>query len=193
VNTPWRLFPAAPAKLAPLVGMLVGAVGAAAYWLSAQVWPTSVAVVLSMLATVLVTGGLHERGLARDVLGMLFLLFIKYNALMALSAANLAFPLPEHVALGVVMIAGHAASRALAATARMSSGDLVFALAVGFAPAAIMGVPGLMGLAAAILVRMAFAAYLKRFAVAAVDTVDAVQQLTEVSFYLGALAAWKFV
>jgi adenosylcobinamide-GDP ribazoletransferase len=193
MNTPWRLFPAAPAKLAPLVGMLVGAVGAAAYWLSAQVWPTSVAVVLSMLATVLVTGGLHERGLARDVLGMLFLLFIKYNALMALSAANLAFPLPEHVALGVVMIAGHAASRALAATARMSSGDLVFALAVGFAPAAIMGVPGLMGLAAAILVRMAFAAYLKRFAVAAVDTVDAVQQLTEVSFYLGALAAWKFV
>jgi adenosylcobinamide-GDP ribazoletransferase len=193
MNTPWRLFPAAPAKLAPLVGMLVGAVGAAAYWLSAQVWPTSVAVVLSMLATVLVTGGLHERGLARDVLGMLFLLFIKYNALMALSAANLAFPLPEHVALGVVMIAGHAASRALAATVRMSSGDLVFALAVGFAPAAIMGVPGLMGLAAAILVRMAFAAYLKRFAVAAVDTVDAVQQLTEVSFYLGALAAWKFV
>ena len=56
-----------------------------------------------------------------------------------------------------------------------------------------MGVPGLMGLAAAILVRMAFAAYLKRFAAAAVDTVDAVQQLTEVSFYLGALAAWKFV
>jgi adenosylcobinamide-GDP ribazoletransferase len=193
MNTPWRLFPAAPAKLAPLVGMLVGAVGAAAYWLSAQVWPTSVAVVLSMLATVLVAGGLHERGLARDVLGMLFLLFIKYNALMALSAANLAFPLPEYVALGVIMIAGHAASRALAATARMSSGDLVFALALGFAPAAIMGVPGLMGLAAAILVRMAFAAYLKRFAAAAVDTVDAVQQLTEVSFYLGALAAWKFV
>jgi adenosylcobinamide-GDP ribazoletransferase len=193
MNTPWRLFPAAPAKLAPLVGMLVGAVGAAAYWLSAQVWPTSVAVVLSMLATVLVTGGLHERALARDVLGTLFLLFIKYNALMALSAANLAFPLPEYVALGVIMIAGHAASRALAATARMSSGDLVFALALGFAPAAIMGVPGLMGLAAAILVRMAFAAYLKRFAAAAGDTVDAVQQLTEVSFYLGALAAWKFV
>ena len=193
MNTPWRLFPAAPAKLAPLVGILVGAVGAAAYWLSAQVWPTSVAVVLSMLATVLVTGGLHERALARDVLGTLFLLFIKYNALMALSAANLAFPLPEYVALGVIMIAGHAASRALAATARMSSGDLVFALALGFAPAAIMGVPGLMGLAAAILVRMAFAAYLKRFAAAAGDTVDAVQQLTEVSFYLGALAAWKFV
>src|ERR1700727_2306773 len=130
MNTPWRLFPAAPAKLAPLVGMLVGAVGAAAYWLSAQVWPTSVAVVLSMLATVLVTGGLQCRRLAHDVLGTLFLLFIKYNALMALSAANLAFPLPEYVALGVIMIAGHAASRALAATARMSSGDLVFALAL---------------------------------------------------------------
>lgn len=193
MSTPWRLIPAAPAKLTPLVGILVGAVGAVAYWLAAQVWPTSVAVILSMLATVLATGGLHERGLSRDVLGMLFVLLIKYTALMALSAANLAFPLPEHVALGVIMIAGHAASRALAATARMSSGDLVLALALGFAPAAIMGVPGLMGLAAAILVRMAFAAYLKRFAAAAVDPVDAVQQLTELSFYLGALAAWKIV
>jgi adenosylcobinamide-GDP ribazoletransferase len=192
----------AAARYVPLVGMLVGALGAVAYWLAAQIWPASVAVIASMLATVLLTGGVHERGL--DALGMLFAVLIKYNALMALSASNLAFPLPEHVALGVIMIAGHAASRALAvsvigthpqATVRVSSGGLALALGLGFAPALIMGVPGLTGLAAALLARIAITAYAKRRLTARatdtsrwIDPLDATQQLAEICFYLGALA-----
>ncbi|CAM2068595.1 adenosylcobinamide-GDP ribazoletransferase [Sulfidibacter corallicola] len=48
----------------PLVGILVGAVGAAVFWLAALVWPTWIAVLLSVVATVLLTGGFHEDGLA---------------------------------------------------------------------------------------------------------------------------------
>jgi adenosylcobinamide-GDP ribazoletransferase len=208
----------AAARFVPLVGVLVGAVGACAYWLSAQVWPTSVAVVLSMLATVLITGAIHERGFSREpalevagragavsfgALGMLFVLLIKYNALMALSAANLPFPLPEYLALGVIMISGHAASRALAvsviatrtdAAPRLSNGDLALALALGFAPATLLGIPGLIGLCAAIVMRIAFAAFLKRrFNPATFDALDATQQLTEICFYLGALASWSYI
>jgi hypothetical protein len=154
-----------------------------------------------MLATVLLTGGVHERALG--ALGMLFAVLVKYNALMALSAANLAFPLPEYVALGVIMVAGHAASRALAAsviatrpqaTPRVAGGDLALALILGFAPAVIMGVPGLAGLAAALLARIAISAYRKHWlkndesaASAAIDPFDATQQLAEICFYLGAL------
>jgi adenosylcobinamide-GDP ribazoletransferase len=187
----------AAARYVPLVGIMVGAVGAIAYWLAAQVWPASVAVILSMLATVLLTGGVHERGLG--ALGTLFALLIKYNALMALSAANLAFPLPEHVALGVIMIAGHAASRALAVSViatrsqatPVASGDLTLALILGFAPAVIMGVPGLAGLAAALLARIAISAYGKRRFT--IDPLDATQQLAEICFYLGALAMRSYI
>jgi adenosylcobinamide-GDP ribazoletransferase len=241
MSTQWRLFltalrfftrvplsrmaaaeeshPAAAARFAPVVGVLVGAVGAGVYWLAAQVWPTSVGVILSMLATVLITGGIHERGFSREpapgaetavpravsvgALGMLFAFLIKYNALMALSAANLAFPLPAFLALGVIMISGHAASRALAvsaiashaqASSRMSNGDVALALGLGFAPATLLGIPGLMGLSAAIVARIAFAAYVKRrFNSTSVDSLDATQQITEICFYLGALATWAYI
>jgi len=224
MSTQWRLFLlalrtltgmpgardaslCAAARYVPLVGIMIGAAGAIAYWLAAQVWPASVAVILSMLATALLTGGVHERGLG--AVGTLFALLIKYNALMALSAANLAFPLPEYVALGVIMIAAHAASRALAvsviatrpqATPRVASGDLALVLIVGLAPAVVMGVPGLAGLAAALLARIAITAYGKRRFTAgetnpssAIDPLDATQQLAEICFYLGALAMRSYI
>ena len=48
----------------PLVGALVGSVGAAVLALSAPWWPVPVVVLLSMAATVVATGGFHEDGLA---------------------------------------------------------------------------------------------------------------------------------
>ena len=53
----------------PLVGALVGAWGGVVYWLASAIWPASVAVVLSIAATVAVTGALHEDGLADAVDG----------------------------------------------------------------------------------------------------------------------------
>jgi adenosylcobinamide-GDP ribazoletransferase len=48
----------------PLVGALVGGVGAAVLWAACWVFPMPVAVGLSMVATVLLTGAFHEDGLA---------------------------------------------------------------------------------------------------------------------------------
>jgi adenosylcobinamide-GDP ribazoletransferase len=215
------------ARFLPLVGAVVGAFGGGVYWLAAEFWPTSIAVVLSMLATMLLTGGIHELGLADTCtllgatrtkdktpdskgparlgsFGMLivvFFLFTKYNGLMALSSASLAFPVPPNVVLGVIMVAAHAASRALVVSViatqggpRLSTGELCFALLTGFLPATVLGAPGLIGLAVAIVMRIGFVPYVKQALGAyAGDYLGAAQQVTEVSFYLGALAAWTYI
>jgi adenosylcobinamide-GDP ribazoletransferase len=187
---------------------LVGATGGAAYWLAAELWPTSVALILSMLATVWMTRGIREAGLAVGsdglaMLGVVFAVLTKYNALMALSAANLPFTLPPNVALGLIMIAGHATSGALVVSVmtvpgaadshRVSAGTLSFALQTGLAPALLLGLPGLVGLAAAIFIRIAFGVYMKhRKGLDSGDGRAAAQQLTEIGFYLGALATWTY-
>jgi adenosylcobinamide-GDP ribazoletransferase len=223
------------ARFLPLVGAVVGATGGAVYWLAAQAWPTSVAVVLSMLATMLLTGGIHEVGLADictwlgtpksgpertaetkgaarfasfGMLVVVLFLFTKYNSLMALSAASLAFAVPANVGLIVVMVAAHAASRALVvsalagpaegpvrgATPRLGTLELCFALLTGFLPATLLGTPGLIGLAAAIAMRLAAVPFIKqRLGNYPGDYLGATQQLSEVSFYLGAIAAWTYI
>ena len=55
----------------PLVGALIGTVGAAVLAAAAQFWPAWIAAVLALAATVALTGGFHEDGLADtfDALG----------------------------------------------------------------------------------------------------------------------------
>ncbi len=214
MNTPRRPLISAP-RFTPLWGVLLGAVGGGVYWMGAQLWPTSVAVILSMLATHLLctrmdvgaTADSTEPTPRRELLGMLFAVLVKYNALMALSAASLPFALPANLALGWIMIAGQAASRALLVSLPVtptptgaaehsptpSPADLGIALAIGFAPAVLMGIPGLVGLVAAIAARFAFIAYLRntRQSIAA-KTPDITGQVIEVCFYLGALTAWAY-
>jgi adenosylcobinamide-GDP ribazoletransferase len=48
----------------PIIGAFVGGVGAGVFWATSIVWPTIVALALSLVATVLLTGALHEDGLA---------------------------------------------------------------------------------------------------------------------------------
>jgi adenosylcobinamide-GDP ribazoletransferase len=213
------VYPGAAARYVPVVGALIGAVGGAVYWLGAQLWPTSIAVVLSMLATAVLPGGTPANAVSEQpmsettrnvhvpgfgTVGFVFALLLKYNVLMALSAASLPFAVPANVALGLIMICGHAASRALVVSliassahdspTRVSNGDLVFALGTGFAPATLLGIPGLIGLAIAILARVAFGAYLKRNRkTIANGALYATQQLTEICFYLAALASWPFI
>jgi adenosylcobinamide-GDP ribazoletransferase len=189
-------------RFTPLLGVLIGAAGGGVYWLGGQIWPTSIAVVLAMLATALLSASSGAGSVAgartprSELLVIVFALLIKYNALMALSAANLPYRLPANVALGLIMIAGQASSRALAVSASkpVSYADLGIALAVGFAPAALIGIPALIGLAAAIAARIAFIAYIRRSrpSVTAAE-LDLTQQLTEVCFYLGALATWSYI
>jgi len=52
------------AKFFPLVGLLVGGLSAIVLWLAMEAFPLRVAIVLSMVASVLLTGAFHEDGLA---------------------------------------------------------------------------------------------------------------------------------
>ncbi|MEK8088622.1 adenosylcobinamide-GDP ribazoletransferase [Thermithiobacillus plumbiphilus] len=52
------------AKYLPLVGWLVGGAAALVVWLAGLVFPQPVAVLLSLLATLLLTGAIHEDGFA---------------------------------------------------------------------------------------------------------------------------------
>ena len=55
---------AAAVRYYPLVGVLIGGLSAAVYWVAALVWPGVPSVLLAVVAGLLVTGGLHEDGLA---------------------------------------------------------------------------------------------------------------------------------
>ncbi|MBI3524985.1 MAG: adenosylcobinamide-GDP ribazoletransferase [Betaproteobacteria bacterium] len=132
------------ARYFPLVGILVGAIGAAVTWLTAWMLPLSLAVVLGMAATILATGAFHEDGFAdacdgfgggwekaqvlaimKDsrigsygAIGIALLLLAKWNALAELGDEYLA------AEFAVAMIAAHAVSR-LAATALIRTLDYV--------------------------------------------------------------------
>ena len=192
-------------QYAPLLGILLGALGGAIYWLAVQIWPSSVAVILSMAATALLTTELGAPPATRlDLLGRVLCLLVKYNALMALSAAKLPFAAPPNVPLALIMICGYAASFALLVSVmavlaqksapKIGHGALALALLVGFAPAALLGIPGLIGLASAIVVGLGFIAFFRYKKIAAAGAeLDATQLVTEACFYLGALATWKYV
>ncbi|PMS14817.1 adenosylcobinamide-GDP ribazoletransferase [Trinickia dabaoshanensis] len=121
---------AGAARYFPLVGALVGGFGALIYLSALAVFPASVAVLLSMIGTLLATGALHEDGLAdccdgfggaagredalrimRDprlgafgAIGLMMALALKWQTLAALPASTAAW----------TMVGAHAASRALA-------------------------------------------------------------------------------
>jgi adenosylcobinamide-GDP ribazoletransferase len=209
----------ATGPLAPLYGALIGSLSGAIYWLAVQIWPSSVAVILAMAATALLTaqirGGLPATRL--DVTTALLSLLIKYNALMALSAAKLPFAVAPNVPLALIMICGYAASFAMlvsvsaarpgksapvsavlsgtgASGPAVSGGGLVLALLIGFAPAALLGIPGLIGLAAAVVAGLGIIGLLRfKRSGASDDTLAMTQLASEACFYLGALASWKYV
>jgi len=124
-----------------LVGLFVGGIAALTFQLSDSLWPPAIAVVLSMIATVLLTGGFHEDGLADtwDGLGggwtleqkltimkdsrlgtygalALFLsLFLKFQLLIALAQLEhmTLFNLDINVVV-ISLLCGHCLSRVLA-------------------------------------------------------------------------------
>jgi adenosylcobinamide-GDP ribazoletransferase len=58
------------AKYFPLIGVVVGVMGAVVYLLSYHIVPNSVAILLSMAATIYITGAFHEDGLADSADGL---------------------------------------------------------------------------------------------------------------------------
>jgi len=125
------------ARYFPLVGILVGALGGLTFVLAAYVLPVSLAILLSMAATLLVTGAFHEDGLADTVDGFgggwtreQVLAIMKDSrigsygalavALMLLAKFNALYELPDEW-IAPALVAAHAASR-------FCSTALIFAL-----------------------------------------------------------------
>lgn len=128
LNASWKYF--------PMMGWIVGGVSFTVCWLTIQVFPTPVAVLLSLAASLLLTGGFHEDGFtdtcdgfgggftpeqiltimkdsrigAYGVLGILVLLLLKLSALISLADTLSAWT------LAAVFINAHTASRYLSGT-----------------------------------------------------------------------------
>lgn len=223
------------ARYFPLVGICVGALSAAVLYLSAQLLPLSLAVGLSIAASILVTGAFHEDGLsdfadgmgggytkektlaimkdshvgAFGVIALILVLLLKYYALLALCGAH------SLLFVAAALIAAHSVSRLMAASVmltqryirdddsarakpaaqQISPASFAIALLTGIAALGFLFVAGahtvaiLTAAGAAFLMRMYLAWRLKkRLGGYTGDCLGAVQQLSELAFYLGFLA-----
>lgn len=223
------------ARYLPLVGAVVGAIAAAALWLGAQVLPLPLAVGLSIVAGILVTGAFHEDGLsdfadgmggghskekalaimkdsragAYGVIALVFALLLKFEALLALCDGHSLW------LTAAALIAAHAVSRLMAASImltqryirdddsarakpaaqQLSRSSFAVALLSGIAALGLLYAAGahitaiLAAVVAALLMRAHLAWRLqKRLGGYTGDCLGAVQQLSELAFYLGLLA-----
>ncbi|HEY8023507.1 MAG TPA: adenosylcobinamide-GDP ribazoletransferase [Burkholderiaceae bacterium] len=120
------------ARYFPLVGLLVGAVSAMVVWLAGMVLPPVLAILLSLVASLMTTGALHEDGFAdmcdgfgggRDPTQVLAIMkdsrigvygAIGIGLLLAVKCAALAY-LPQQT-LPIALLTAHPLSRAFSTT-----------------------------------------------------------------------------
>lgn len=219
----------------PLVGIVVGALSAAVLWFCAQLLPLSVAVLLSMTASILITGAFHEDGLsdfvdglgggftqekvlaimkdsrvgAYGVIALVLALLVKFQALLELCHTH------SLLFVTAALIAAHSGSRLMAVSimatqsyirdddsarakpAAQQISPISFAIATltGIAALAMLFAAGapVVNLSSAVFAALLMRAYLawrlqKRLGGYTGDCLGAMQQLTELAFYLGLLA-----
>lgn len=221
----------AAARYFPLVGLLVGTLGALASWGALQWWPPGVALLLGIAVTLLVTGAFHEDGLAdcidafgggyrrEDVLrimhdsrigafgaiALVVALLLKWQLLVAIAGRS------GMVALLLVLVAAHAASRAMAVSylatldyvraegkakpvaQRLSGIGLAFTLLCGALPLLLVSPRfAAVVLMALLVLRFLLGRYfVRRIGGYTGDCLGMAQQLAELSIYLVA-AAWTW-
>jgi adenosylcobinamide-GDP ribazoletransferase len=218
----------------PAVGIVVAAVSIAVYALAAQIWQQAVAVLLSTIAGLLVTGAMHEDGMAdtcdgfgagggverilaimRDshigvfgVAGVVLTLALKCTVLIAL---------PLHQA-GAALLLGHALSRlacmplirtlpylrtegkAVALAQQISGPECWIGVLTVLPLLLLTGWFGWLpwsGLLCGVILAALASWHLARLFVRRIggytgDCLGAVQQVSEVMFYLGLAAAFPF-
>ncbi|WP_259070188.1 adenosylcobinamide-GDP ribazoletransferase [Mucilaginibacter sp. X4EP1] len=214
----------------PMVGILVGSISALFFYGFQFILPKEIALLLSMVASVLTTGAFHEDGFAdvcdgfgggwtkekillimKDsrlgtygVIGVGLILLLKWTSLNQLPAATIV----------ITLIAGHTISRLNAVSliftdeyareddtsktkplaTKMSTGGLVFAIITGLLPLLLFNnVYVCITLLPLLLVRWYFSWYFKKWIGGYTgDCLGAVQQLSEVVFYISLLVIFKY-
>ena len=216
------------ARYFPAVGLLIGAIGALVFVGASLIWPKSVAILLSMAATIYATGAFHEDGLSDTVDGLgggwekLRILEImkdsrvgSYGVLaivLALLGKFVLLNAMDAELIPLALISGHALSRfcstLLLATMDYVRDDLLSKAkplatrlsTAEFMVAALFAVAGLCflplekivpGIAIAALATLWLARLFKRWLGGYTgDCLGAVQQVSEIGFYLGLLAVF---
>jgi adenosylcobinamide-GDP ribazoletransferase len=214
----------------PAVGLVVALAAIIVYALSSLLWTKAIAVVVSTVAGILLTGALHEDGFAdtcdgfgggatpervieimKDsrigaygTIGIALMLGLKCLTLSSLpapvvvTALLVAHPLSRLAAISVVRWLDYAkaSGKAKPMAQQISSRDLTIAGLITLLPIALFGVTDVMpwyGIAAGILPAAGALWWLMRLFRQRLggytgDCLGAVQQVTEVAFYLGVLA-----
>jgi adenosylcobinamide-GDP ribazoletransferase len=219
----------------PLVGWIVASITLLFFWLSSFVFPAEIGIILSMIAGVLTTGAFHEDGFAdvcdgfgggwtkekimiimKDsrvgtygVVGLIFIFFLKFQALMRLMPFGF-------LQFAMIVFAAHAISRLAAVMiistsqyAREEDGKakplatqtatitLVIAMVTGLLPFVILCYFHYLFIAAVVPV-MLTTFFLRRYFVKWIggytgDCLGATQQINEVVFYLSCLAICNYI
>ncbi len=216
----------------PLMGWIVGGISAAVFYGADSLFNTPVAIVLSMIAGILITGAFHEDGFAdvcdgfgggwskekildimKDsrtgaygVVGVVLILLLKYLSLLSINNLHI---------LGIVLVAAHSFSRFCAvlvlATSRyvresddakakplaksITAKEVIPALLFGLAPLFLFFnlkiiLVLLLPLLGTFYLRWYFHKWIGGYTG---DCLGAVQQTTELLFYLGVIAVWKLL
>lgn len=218
-------------KYFSLVGIIVGGIGAVTFYMLHLVFPSEIAILLSMFATIYTTGAFHEDGFA-DVcdgfgggwtkekillimkdsrlgtygsIGLILILGVKFAALRTLPV----YYIP------LLLIAGHSLSRFIATTLiythpyvrdtedskakpaakNMSTKQLLISLFFGVLPLLFFFNPFIFLVLIPMYLSKMFLAYKfkKWIGGQTGDCAGAVQQLSEVVFYLTVLALWAYI
>lgn len=214
-----------------LVGIVVGSIAALAYFVSAYIFSTDIAILISMISSIWITGAFHEDGFAdvcdgfgggwtkekiltimKDsrlgtfgVSGLAFILAIKFLTLYHLQ--NLS------VNLILVIISGHSISRFIVTillytheyvrdidsskikptTKQMSGKSLLISAIFGIAPLFFFQKPMVfLVLLPLLLTYLYMGHFFKKWIGGQTgDCAGALQQVSEIVFYLSLLALWK--
>jgi len=219
-------------KYLPLIGWIVGGIGGLVFIISKYFLPVYIAILLSIISTILITGAFHEDGFAdfcdgagggfdkeqilrimKDsrigsyaLIGMIGLLGLKYAALISINTDI----------LPLILIAGHSISRytagsflftheyvrknddnakSLKISKKSSFMIILISSFFGVLPIFWLGIKFLLILIPIFITRQIFSSYFTRkLGGYTGDCLGAVQQITEVVFYIFAvMAPWKYI
>ncbi|MGZ8257857.1 MAG: adenosylcobinamide-GDP ribazoletransferase [Methylotenera sp.] len=211
------------AKYFPLIGLIVGAIAALVFYVASKVFTQDIAVILSIVASIYVTGAFHEDGLSdavdglgggRDKQQVLTIMqdsrVGSYGVIAIVLVLLLKFTTLNHLPIWLVpsvLIAGHSASRLCAVlvmatqayakasgkskplATKLPHMSLLVAVLFGLLPMGLLPPYFLWALLPVAFIWVWFSLKLnERISGYTGDCLGAMQQLTEIAFYLGVLA-----